>query len=125
MPRRQLADPRIVLAFTALADLQAKTAHQPANAELDVAELLSCSNFRPVSSARISCAGTVLTCTGRNQPIRISCAMPRASLRSVFTFIAPSAALRCRVSIRIAANPAAVSRSEEHTSELQSLRHLV
>src|SRR5215831_17985380 len=39
MPRRQLADPRIVLAFTDLADLQAKTAQQPANAELDVAEL--------------------------------------------------------------------------------------
>src|SRR5215470_8543614 len=39
MPRRQLADPRIVLAFTDLADLQAKTAQQPANAEHDVAEL--------------------------------------------------------------------------------------
>src|SRR5215813_6212890 len=113
MPRRQLADPRIVLAFTDLADLQAKTAQQPANAELDVAEL-DLQQFRPVSSARISCAGTVLTCTGRNQLIRISCAMPRASLRSVFTFIAPSAALRCRVSIRIAANPAAVSPACNH-----------
>jgi hypothetical protein len=28
-----------------------------------------------------------LQCTGRNQPSRISCAMPRASLRSVFTGI--------------------------------------
>ena len=46
--------------------------------------------------------------------MRISCAMPRASLRSVFTFIAPSAALRCRVSIRIAASPAAVSPACNH-----------
>ena len=38
-----------------------------------------CSIFRPVSNARISCAGNVFTCTGRNQPIRISCAIPRAS----------------------------------------------
>ena len=51
------------------------------------------SNSRPVSNARISCAGTVLTCTGRNHPMRISCAMLRASLRSVFTVIAFSAAL--------------------------------
>src|SRR5215471_16172445 len=40
--------------------------------------------------------------------------MPRASLRSVFTFIAPSAALRCRVSIRIAASPAAASPACNH-----------
>jgi hypothetical protein len=35
-------------------------------------------------------------------------------LRSVFTFIAPSAALRCRVSIRIAASLAAVSPACNH-----------
>jgi len=34
--RRQLADPRLVPALADLADLQAKTAQQTANAELDV-----------------------------------------------------------------------------------------
>jgi hypothetical protein len=42
--------------------------------------------------------GDVGECTGRNQPSRISCASPRASLRSVFTGIADSAAFTCRVS---------------------------
>ena len=42
--------------------------------------------------------GGDLRCTGRYQPIRSSRAMPRASLRSVFTVIADNAALTCRVS---------------------------
>src|SRR6267378_4687977 len=37
------------------------------------------SSLRAVSSARTSCAGSDLQCTGRNQPSRISWAMPRAS----------------------------------------------
>ena len=37
--------------------------------------------------------------------MRISCAIPRASLRSVFTIIAFSAALTWRVSIKIAGSP--------------------
>jgi hypothetical protein len=42
-------------------------------------------HLRAVSSARISCALADFTCTARNQPIRMSCAIPRASLRSVLT----------------------------------------
>ena len=40
--------------------------------------------------------------------------MPRASLRSVFTVIAFSAILTCRVSIKIAGSPAAVSPACSH-----------
>ena len=69
---------------------------------------LPCSSLRPTSSARISCAGGDLRCTGRYQPIRSSWAMPRASLRSVFTTIAESAAFTCRVSSSTASNPAPV-----------------
>src|SRR3954451_16243304 len=43
---------------------------------------LPCTSLRAVSTARSSWAGSDLQCTGRNQPNRISCAMPRASLRS-------------------------------------------
>ena len=46
--------------------------------------------------------------------MRISCAMPRASLRSVFTVIALSAALTWRVSIRIAGSPASTSPAYSH-----------
>ena len=41
--------------------------------------------------------------------MRISWAMPRASLRSVFTVMALSAALTWRVSIKIAGNPASTN----------------
>ena len=67
---------------------------------------LACSSLRPTSRARTSCAGGDLQCTGRNQPIRSSWAMPRASLRSVLTIMAESAALTCRVSSSTASNPA-------------------
>jgi len=67
---------------------------------------LLCSNLRPTSNARTSWASADFRCTGRNQPIRSSCAMPRASLRSVLTTIADSAALTCRVSSRTASKPA-------------------
>src|SRR5262245_46645262 len=62
--------------------------------------------LRATSSARTSCDLIDLACTGRNQPIRISWASPRASLRSVFTVIADNAAFTCRVSSRTASNPA-------------------
>jgi hypothetical protein len=60
------------------------------------------------SNARTSREPTDLACTGRNQPMRISWAIPRASLRSVFIDIAESAALTCRVSKRTVSNPARV-----------------
>ena len=79
---------------------------------------ISCSlptrSFRAVNSARTSWVGSVLTCTGRNQPIRISCAIPRASLRSVFTVIAFSAAFTCRVSTRNVGRFAAASPACSH-----------
>ena len=65
-------------------------------------------DLREVSSARISCDETVLQCTGRNQPICSSRAMPSASRRSVLIGIAFSAALTCRVSISTASKPASV-----------------
>jgi hypothetical protein len=42
----------------------------------------------------------------RNQPSRISCAIPRASLRSDFTGIALNASCTCRVSNSSTARPA-------------------
>ena len=51
------------------------------------------SKRRCVSNRRHSCACCVLTCTALNQPMRINCAMPRASPRSVLTGMAPRAAL--------------------------------
>ena len=47
-----------------------------------------------------------LQCTGRNQPSRISWAIPRASLRSDFTVIALKASRTCRVSKSSTARPA-------------------
>ena len=56
-----------------------------------------CTSLRAVNNARISCAAIDLQCTGRNQPSRISCAIPRASLRSLLTGIALKASRTCRV----------------------------
>jgi hypothetical protein len=67
---------------------------------------LACSSLRPTSSARTSWASGDLRCTGRYQPMRKSWAMPRASLRSVFTTMAESAAFTCRVSSSTASKPA-------------------
>ena len=65
---------------------------------------LVCSSLRAVNSARISCAGNDLQCTGRNQPSRISWAMPRTSLRSVLTGIAlPAKASALRSSLAVPA----------------------
>ena len=62
-----------------------------------------------VSSARQERQGGLFTCTARYQPVRMICAIPRASLRSVLFGIAPIAALAWRVSMQIAGMPASVS----------------
>jgi hypothetical protein len=81
---------------------------------LSTSRSLATSSLRAVSRARISCTAGALTWTGRNQPMRISCAMPRASFLSVFTVIAWSAALTWRVSIKIAGSPASASPASSH-----------
>jgi hypothetical protein len=78
---------------------------------------LVCSSLRAVNSARTSCAGNDLQCTGRNQPSRISWAMLRASLRSVLTGIplpAKASALRSSLAVparRCPSTPRAASPS--------------
>src|SRR4051794_33106885 len=71
-------------------------------------------SLRPASSALISCAGGDSRCTGRYQPILSSWAMPRASLRSVSTTIAESAALTCRVPSSTASYPASLRPAWSH-----------
>jgi hypothetical protein len=65
-----------------------------------------CTSLRAVSSARVSWAILDLQYTDRNQPSRINCAIPRASLRSDFTGIALHAPPTCRVSNSSTARPA-------------------
>ena len=69
---------------------------------------------RVVNIARVSCAEIDLQCTGRNQPIRISSAMPRASLRSVFTGIVLNALRTCRVSNSSTGRPACFIAANSH-----------
>jgi hypothetical protein len=66
---------------------------------------LSTKNRRPLRTARVSWAEGALTCTALNQPSRTSCAIPRASLRSVFTRIAAKAACTWRASMTVTRNP--------------------
>ena len=61
---------------------------------------------RAVSSARQERQDGLFTCTARYQPVRMICAIPRASLRSVLFGIAPIAALAWRASMQIAGIPA-------------------
>jgi hypothetical protein len=69
-------------------DQLADAAHERSRRRLiSTSWFLVCSSLRAVNSARTSCAGNDLQCTGRNQPSRISWAMLRASLRSVLTGI--------------------------------------
>src|ERR1700730_10036854 len=75
---------------------------------------LVCSSLRATSSARPSWDPGDLACTGRNHPMRNSCAMPRASLRSVLITIADSAAFTCRVSRSTTSNPAATKPAYSH-----------
>lgn len=74
----------------------------------------ACNSLRPTSSARTSWASSDLACTGRYQPMRSNCAIPRASLRSVFTVIADSAAFTCRVSSNTTSKPASTRPSRNH-----------
>ena len=57
---------------------------------------------RAASSARHDRQHGFFTCTARYQPLRMICAIPRASLRSVLFGIAPIAAFAWRVSSVIA-----------------------
>ena len=92
--------------------------HPQANPKAQRAGCRGCSAPRPGACPTGACArpagpgspvaGGDLQCTGRYQHIRSSCAMPRASLRSVLTTIADSAAFTCRVSSNTASNPALV-----------------
>src|SRR3712207_4379726 len=96
-----------------LAELEAEAAQDAPRTELEVVQPgLHC--LCATSKARISCTGNVSAWTGRNQPMRSICAMPRASLRSVLIVIAPSAAFTCRVSSRTASNPASVRPACSH-----------
>src|SRR3954470_11594066 len=70
--------------------------------------------LRATSRARTSWAGIDLQWTGRNQPMRSSWAMPRASLRSVLTIIAESAAFTGLVSSSTASNPALTRAAWSH-----------
>ena len=83
---------------------------------------LPCRSLRPTSKARTSWAGGDLRCTGRYQPMRSSWAMPRASLRSVLTTMAESAAFTCRVSSSTASNPAPVRPACSHCDERPGLQ---
>lgn len=95
---------------------------------------LSTGSLRAVNRARPSWASRALAGTGLNQPRRSSCAIPRASLRSVLTAMigtadhpsregasrrgglrgAESAALTCRVSSSVTARPALLSSACSH-----------
>ena len=75
---------------------------------------LNFNSLRAGRTARISCASIDLQCTGRNQPSRISCAIPRASLRSDFTGIALKASRTCRVSRSSTAKPASRRAAYSH-----------
>lgn len=77
--------------------LQSKATKDAAETPLDVLAF-TLNQFSCRQDARSSCAGSDLQCTDRNHPNRINCAMPRASLRSVFTRIALKASRTCRVS---------------------------
>ena len=101
----QLADPGREPALADLADLQPEAAQDAADAQLDVPQLALQQLAPDQQRPHLLGVGGDLRCTGRNQPIRSSWAMPRASLRSVLTTIADSAALTCRVSSSTASKP--------------------
>ena len=73
-----------------------------------------CNVLRVASKARISWEDTDLQCTGRNHPMRSSCAIPSASRRSVLIGIAFKAPFTCRVSIRTVVRPASVRCLSNH-----------
>jgi hypothetical protein len=57
---------------------------------------------RAVSSARQDRQAALFTCTARYHPVRMICAIPRASFQSVLFGIAPIAAFAWRASMQIA-----------------------
>ena len=63
-----------------------------------ISMLVDCRNVQGVSSILISWLRSVFVCTGRNRPKRISCAIPRASFRSILLIWAERAAFMWRVS---------------------------
>ena len=79
-----------------LAELQAEVAQHAAQRGLQIDERVQHGLCREVSSARVSCDDTDLQCSGRNQPICSSRAIPSASRGSVLIGIAFSAAFTCR-----------------------------
>src|SRR5512132_1699652 len=91
LPGHQLPNTRHKPGFAHLPHLQPEPAQDAANAELNIQQL-GCSSLRATSRALTSYVAGDLACTGRNQRMRNSCAMPRASLRSVLTTIADSVA---------------------------------
>src|SRR5215212_11265866 len=107
MTGNQLPDTFGERAFGGLADLQAKAPQHAAQAVLDVAQLRLQQLARRQNRTR-------LLRPGRNQPSRISCAIPRASLRSDFTGIALKASRTCRVSKSSTAKPASRRAAYSH-----------
>jgi hypothetical protein len=102
----RLFDPRLEAHWRDWPDLEAKAAQNAPQAQLEILKLclqqFACGKQR----ARLLRGHRLMQCTGRNQPNRINCAIPRASLRSLFTGIVLSAAHACRVSNNSTANPA-------------------
>jgi hypothetical protein len=78
------------------ANLQAKAAQNPPDAQFNVDKPPKKLFARNQQRSHLLRSSRFGVCTGRNQPIRISWASPRASLRSVFTVIAYKAAFTCR-----------------------------
>src|SRR5262245_13189299 len=113
MACHQFPNPRFKRFARHLSDLQAEAAQDSPNAQFHVQQpsqkLLARNQQRP-DLPRSNRFGVY-----RPEPsIRISCASPRASLRSVFTVIADNAAFTCRVSSRTASNPARISPACSH-----------
>jgi hypothetical protein len=102
----QLQDPCLELPPGDLADLEAKTLSEP-RIWFSTSSSLLTRSLRLLSSIFSSWLLVDFTWTARNQPVRITCAMPRASLRSVLLVIAESAAFRWRTSMQMAGKPAA------------------
>jgi hypothetical protein len=107
LPGHHLANPRLEASLGNLSELETKAAQDPAQAALKVIppglQLLARDQQGSDLLRR-----DVLAWTGRNQPMRIICAMLRASLRSVLIATDRSTAFTCRVSRSTASKPAPV-----------------
>src|SRR5450631_4166664 len=105
MPLHQLFDASGKICPRGLADLQPEATQNSAQAVLEVQQLALHQLARRQHRADLL-GRDRLAVDRRNQPSRISCAILRASLRSVFTGIALKASLTCRVSRSSTARPA-------------------